>query len=80
MPSGPSIVVWTEHAFDKAQREGWVPTDVEVALLEQHARRRVNTDDADWILEVGRLAMAYDWPAAGDTAYARIVTVWRRAR
>ncbi|MDQ3371546.1 MAG: hypothetical protein M3482_02325 [Actinomycetota bacterium] len=79
MASGPSIVVWTEHAFDKAQREGWVPTDVEVALLEQHARRRVNAGDADWILEVG----VSSWRTTGlllGTAYARIVTVWRRAR
>ncbi len=56
MVTGPSIIVWTEHAFDKAQRVGWVPTDVEA-----------------------RLVVAYDWPADGEVAYARIVTVWRRA-
>lgn len=79
MALGPSIVSWTDHAFDKSQREGWVPTDVEAAVLDQHDRRRANAGDADWLLAAGRLVVAYDWPADGDAIYAPIVTVWRRA-
>lgn len=47
MALGPSIVSWTDHAFDKSEREGWVPTDVEAAVLDQHDRRRANAGDAD---------------------------------
>jgi hypothetical protein len=39
----------------------------------------VNVGEADWLLGVGRLVVAYDWPADGEAAYAMIVTVWRRA-
>jgi uncharacterized protein YciI len=54
-----------------------VPSDVEDALLEGHARRLANTRAADWLLLVGPLAIAYNHPDGGDVSTARIVTVYR---
>ena len=33
---GPSLIVWTQHALAKAERERFVPSDVEDALLDHH--------------------------------------------
>jgi hypothetical protein len=52
--------------------------DVEEAVLTLHERRSRNTRAADWLIESGRLAIAYNHPAR-DELTALIVTLWRRS-
>lgn len=77
MPAAPHAVSWTDHALAKAQTLGVTRTDVETALVQHHAKRRGNTGAADWILKIGGLVIAYDYPAEDDPLFARVVTVWR---
>lgn len=78
--SGPSIFEWTLHARVKAGREALVPTDIEGAVAEHHDERRRNPREADWLLTVRRLVVAYNWPLEGDRTRARIISVWRLPR
>jgi hypothetical protein len=75
--SGPRIVTWTDHAVVKAQLLGVPQTDVEEAVLSGHDQRTRNTGAADWLVVSGRIAVAYNHPAA-DELTALIVTLWRR--
>jgi uncharacterized protein YciI len=70
-------VRWTHHALERLESAGLVPSDVEDALLEGHARRLANTRAADCLLLVGPFAIAYNHPDGGDVSTARIVTVYR---
>jgi len=63
----------------KADLMGVTRSDVEYALLYHHAERTRNTGAADWLVTVGRLAIAYNHPDAGDKTTARVVTLWRRS-
>jgi hypothetical protein len=74
----PSLVTWTDHAVVKAELLGATRSDVEDAVLERHSERTRNTGAADWLLVVGRLAIAYNHPDGGDQTTARVVTLWRR--
>jgi hypothetical protein len=74
----PTLVVWTDHAVVKADLLGATRTDVEDAVLQRHGERTRNTGAADWLLVVGRLAIAYNHPDGGDQTTARVVTLWRR--
>lgn len=76
----PSLIEWTLHARAKAERERFVPTDVEDAILREHERRERNPGRADWLLAVGRLVIVYDWPVEGDGVRARVISLWRRPR
>lgn len=78
-PESPSIVVWSDHALVKADLLGVARTDVEDALFHHHAERNRNTGAADWLVVVGRLAIAYNHPDAGDSTTARVVTLWRHS-
>ena len=75
----PVIVEWTAHAHVRADRLGVARSDIEHAIVEGHRRRRSNPRAADWLLNVGRLTVAYNHPDDGDELAARVVTVWRRA-
>jgi hypothetical protein len=76
----PSLIEWTEHARVKAERERFVLTDIEDAVLGHHEHRARNPRQADWVLRVGRLVVVYDWPANGDAVRARVISVWRAPR
>jgi len=55
-------------------------TDVEDAILNGHGRRARNTGAADWLLQSGRLAIAYSHPLDDeDELTAIVVTLWRRS-
>ncbi len=75
----PVVVRWTAHAWARAESLGVTRSDIEDALEEGHGRRRVNPREADWLLDVGRLTVAYNHPYDGDEFAALVVTVWRRA-
>jgi hypothetical protein len=53
-------------------------TDVEDSILRRHRDRSRNTGAADWLIVVGRFAVAYNYPDGDDTSSARVVTIWRR--
>ncbi len=76
--AGPRLIEWTDHALAKAQLLGIVRSDVEDAVLAHHERRSRNTGAADWLLAFGRIAVAYNFPAADDLT-ALVVTLWRRS-
>jgi len=73
----PTTVVWTDHALVKAQLLGIARSDVEDAILSGHDRRVRNARAADWLVQSGRLVVAYNYPA-GDDMTALVVTLWRR--
>ena len=75
----PRIAVWSEHALAKAELLGIPRAHVEDAVLSGYSRRIRNTGAADWLVEVGRLRVAYNHPDEADELIARIVTLWRRA-
>jgi hypothetical protein len=77
-PAEPRIVRWSDHALVKADLLGYAHIDVETAVLEAHASRRANTGAADWLVEAGRLVVAYNHPDGDDEFAAFIVTLWRR--
>jgi hypothetical protein len=70
-------VVWTDHALVKAQLFGIARLDVEDAILSGHDRRVRNARAADWLVQSGRLVVAYNHPE-GDDMTALVVTLWRR--
>jgi hypothetical protein len=76
-PNVPTTLSWTDHALVKAQLLGVSRTDVEDAILSGHDRRVRNARAADWLLETGRLVVAYNYPA-DDELTALVVTLWRR--
>ena len=78
-PSHPRSVSWTEHALAKALLLNFSRSDVENAILVEHAKRSRNTGAADWLVTIGRLVVAYNHPDDDDATVARVVTVWRRA-
>ncbi len=73
----PQIVTWTDHALAKAGLLGIARAEVEEAIFTGRPRRTRNTRSADWLLKVGRLAIAYNHPDQGDELGARVVTLWR---
>ena len=73
----PTTVVWTDHALVKAQLLGIARLDVEDAILGGHDGRVRNARAADWLVETGRLVVAYNHPE-GDELTALVVTLWRR--
>jgi hypothetical protein len=74
---GPTTVLWTDHALVKAQLLGISRSDVEDAILTGHDRRVRNVRAADWLVQSGRLVVAYNHPE-GDALTALVVTLWRR--
>jgi hypothetical protein len=77
-PPDPFIVRWSAHALVRAESLGVPRRDVEDGLA-SHAHRRGNPREADWLIDLGRLTVAYNHPADGDESVALVVTVWRRA-
>lgn len=77
MAQGPSTVVWTDHALAKAQLLGIATSDIEDAILSLHEQRQRNAREADWLVQSGRLIVAYNHPE-GDDQTALVVTLWRR--
>jgi hypothetical protein len=68
----------SDHAIVKAELLGFARTDVEAAVVDGHRSRKSNTGAADWLVEAGRLAVAYNHPDGHDEIAAFIVTLWRR--
>ncbi len=66
-----SLIEWTLHARAKAERERFVPTDVEDAVLAHHDDRERNPGEADWRLTVERMVIVYDCPVEDDPIRAR---------
>jgi hypothetical protein len=58
---------------------GVTRTDVERVALEVHQQRTRNTGAADWLVNEGRLMVAYNYPHREDGLTALVVTLWRRA-
>ena len=77
MAHAPMAVLWTDHALVKAQLLGVARLDVEDAILRGHDRRTRNARAADWLVQSGRLVVAYNYPEA-DEMTALVVTLWRR--
>ena len=77
-PDRPRLVIWTDHALAKADLLGLARADVEDAVLDRYDERTRNTGAADWLVVIGRLAVAYNYPDDGDLTTARVVTLWRR--
>jgi hypothetical protein len=73
----PTTVLWTDHALVKAQLLGIPGSDVEDAILSGHDGRVRNARAADWLVQSGRLVVAYNHPE-GDDLTALVVTLWRR--
>jgi hypothetical protein len=73
----PTTVLWTDHALVKAQLLGISRSDVEDAILTGHDRRVRNVRAAEWLVQSGRLVVAYNHPE-GDALTALVVTLWRR--
>jgi hypothetical protein len=73
---GPSRVVFTQHAADRAARCDVPYTDVAEAIIGAHRRRVRNRGAGEWQIRHGRLIVIYDWPHRGDRATARAVTLW----
>jgi hypothetical protein len=73
----PIRVRLTEHAFDRlsaARKTSW---EVEQVILSSHHKRRWNHGRGQWRITKGDLVIIYDWPDHGDSACAKLVTVWR---
>lgn len=68
------------NALVKAQIFGIAWADIEGSALEGHERRGRNAGGADWLLRVGRLAIAYNHPVDGDDPTARVVPFGGEAR
>lgn len=79
MPSEPRIVRWSDHALVKAELLGLARMDVEQIVLAGHRQRTRNAGAADWLVERGRLVVAYNHPDGSDDLAAYVVSVWRRA-
>jgi hypothetical protein len=77
-PAEPRIVRWSDHALAKAELLGLPRADVEAAVLDRHHSRKANTGAADWLVEAGVLAVAYNHPDGDDEIAAFVVTLWRR--
>jgi hypothetical protein len=74
--------VWTEHAESRRHQRRIDAADVERAIHDGHAGRRVNDGRAEWLLggeTAGGVAFEaiYDHPHDGDQEAAPIVSVWR---
>ena len=72
---------WTEHAESRLSKRRLTRFEVESVVREGHRSREVNKGDASWRVhgersDGRRFAVIYDHPAMGDSALARIVSVW----
>jgi len=73
----PIRIAFTRHAELRAQERGVSLQAAADLAFEHHGRRRRNPGLADWVLKVGGIGVAYDWPVSGDSSVARVVTVFR---
>jgi hypothetical protein len=74
--------VWTEHAEGRLRQRRLNASDVEQAIKEQHAERKVNDGRAEWLVSGGTVGgtvfeAIYDHPHEDDEGAVRIVSVWR---
>ena len=74
-------IYWTSHALQRLVERGLVREEVEDVIRLRHAVRALNRGEADWRLYGDRFdghtfAVVYDHPVLGDSAAARIVSVW----
>lgn len=76
-PTAPVIVTFTRHAERRALERGLDLRDVGELLLEHHDQRRRNPGPADWLIRARGIAVAYNWPDAGDQATALVISAWR---
>ena len=74
--TGPSRVVLTDHAAERATRYGVPFSEVSDLILELNHLRTSNPGPADWQVRRGRLVVAYSWPDRGDALTARAITLW----
>ena len=75
--SAPAIVVFTRHAERRALERRLDLQDVAELLLAHHDQRRRNSGEADWLLRVRGVAIAYNWPDGGDDVTALVISAWR---
>jgi hypothetical protein len=47
-------------------------------VLKHYEERTCNTGAADWLVVIGRLAVAFNHPDGDDSTAARVVTIWRQ--
>jgi hypothetical protein len=73
----PSRIAFTRHAELRADERGVSLQAAADVVIEEHPERRRNPGTADWIVRGKGIGVAYDWPAAGDTTLALVVTLWR---
>lgn len=74
--TGPSRVIFTRHAEQKARRLGITASDLAEAVLANHIRRRRNPAAADWQVVAGGQVVVYNWPDGDDATRARVVSFW----
>lgn len=74
--TGPSRVVFTVHAEQKARRLGITASDLAEAVLANHIRRRRNPGAADWLVVTGGRVVVYNWPDGDDATRALVVSFW----
>ena len=70
-------MVFTDHAEKRALERAIALTDAADLVLANHARRAHNPGDADWLLRVRGVSIAYNWPDGDDAATAVVVSLWR---
>jgi len=73
--------IWTTHAEDRRTQRLLDRCELERAIRNGHAGRRLNRSHADWLinglLTDGRhFEIVYDHPHRGDHTAVRIVSVW----
>lgn len=74
--------VWTEHAEDRLRQRRLDASDVEEAIKDRHAERKVNDGRAEWLVggvtpDGVAFEAIYDHPHGDDEGAVRIVSVWR---
>jgi hypothetical protein len=73
--------VWTTHAEDRRTQRLLDRFEIERAIRDGHADRRINHGRADWLIN-GLLAdgrhfgVVYDHPSGNDLAAVLIVSLW----
>jgi hypothetical protein len=75
--AGPSVVVFTLHAEQRALERRISLTEAADAVLGGHHRRVRNPGEADWLLRYRGMAIAYNWPDGEDTATGLVISLWR---
>lgn len=77
MTASPAIVAFTRHAEGRILERRLDLVDIAELLLSHHDQRRRNPGEADWLVRVRGVAIAYDWPDGDDDTTALVLSAWR---